>query len=90
MFLSSPVFLLGSAVATAWAGLFHLLFGRRWRELILYWFMSLVGFAVGQGVAEAMGWEWLLLGQVHLLEGTLLAWLAMAVARAFQPRTSKA
>ncbi len=90
MFFSSPVFLLGSAVATAWAGLFHLLFGRRWRELVLYWFVSLLGFAVGQAVAEALGWEWLLLGQVHLVEGSLLAWVAMALVRAFQPRAAKA
>lgn len=89
MFFSSPVFLLGSTVATAWAGLFHLLFGRKWRELVLYWFVSLLGFGVGQGVAEALGWEWLMLGQTHLIEGTLGAWLAMGLVRAFQPRTSK-
>lgn len=89
MFFSSPVFLLGSTVATAWAGLFHLLFGHKWRELILYWFVSLVGFAVGQGVAEALGWEWLMVGQTHLIEGTLCAWLAMGLVRAFQPRASK-
>lgn len=81
---ASPVFLLGSTVATAWAALFHLLWGKKWRELVLYWFAGLVGFSIGQVIGNALGLEILLLGQVRLLEGTLVCWLAMLIARCFK------
>jgi hypothetical protein len=32
--------LVGSALATQWAALFHLMFGRRWLDLVLYWFVA--------------------------------------------------
>ena len=79
---TSPVFLMGSAVATLWASLFHLLCGRRWQQLILFWFFALVGFALGQLLGDALQLGWLMFGQVHLLEGSLLCWLAMLIARA--------
>jgi hypothetical protein len=79
--LASPVFLLGSTLATAWAALFHVILGRKWSELILYWFLALVGFAVGQAMADVMGFRWMMIGQVHFLEGTLACWVAMLVAR---------
>jgi uncharacterized membrane protein YjjP (DUF1212 family) len=82
--LASPVFLLGSTVATVWAALFHLLLGKKWRELVLYWFAGLVGFAIGQAIGNALDLDLLLFGQVRLLEGTLACWLAMAVARCFK------
>ncbi len=78
---SSPALLLGSTVATLWATLFHLLAGRKWQELILYWFAGLVGFAIGQAVGDALPWSPLMLGQVHLLEGTVGCWAAMGIAR---------
>jgi len=81
---SSPIFLLGSTLATAWAALFHLLLGKRWTDLILYWFIGLIGFAVGQAMADILGLRFFLLGQVHLLEATLGCWTAMLVARWLQ------
>lgn len=81
---ASPVFLFGSTVATAWAAIFHLLLGKKWRELVLYWFAALVGFAIGQAVGNALDLDILLLGQVRLLEGSLACWLAMLVAKCFK------
>ena len=78
---ASPVFLVGSTLATLWAAIFHLLFGRRIADLILYWFTGLIGFVIGQLMADVLGLRWLLLGQVHILEGTLACWIAMFVAR---------
>lgn len=78
---SSPIFLLGSTLATLWASLFQLLFGRRLVEWLQYWFIGLVGFALGQLLGEWLGLNWLMLGQVHLLEATAICWLAMFVAR---------
>jgi len=79
--LSSPVFLVSSALATVWAATFHLLFGKKWTDLVLYWFVALVGFAIGQAMADVLQLSWLLVGQVHLVEGTLSCWIAMLVAR---------
>jgi len=32
-------------------------------------------------MAEVLGLRWLLVGQVHIIEGTLACWLAMLIAR---------
>ena len=79
--LSSPVFLFGSTLATFWAAIFHLLLGRGWADLILYWFIGLIGFAVGQAMADALSLHWFLVGQVHIVEATFGCWIAMLVAR---------
>ena len=79
--LSSPVFLFGSTLATLWAALFQLLLGKTWTELVLYWFLGLIGFAVGQAMADVLGWHWLLVGEVHVLEASAACWVAMLVAR---------
>jgi hypothetical protein len=79
--LASPVFLLGSTLATMWAALYHLLLGRRWVELVFYWCLSLLGFAVGQAMADALGLRWMMVGQTHIIEGTVGCWVAMLVAR---------
>jgi len=70
-----------SALATLWAAMFHLLLGRKVVDLILHWFIGLIGFGVGQAMAEVLGLRWLLVGQVHIIEGTLACWLAMLIAR---------
>lgn len=79
---TSPAFLMASAIATVWAALFHLLVGRRLQQLILFWFFGLVGFALGQLLGDALQVGWLMLGQVHVLEGSVMCWLAMLIARA--------
>ena len=48
------VFLVSSMLATLWAAVFHLLFGKRLLDLVLYWFVGLIGFAIGQAMADAL------------------------------------
>jgi hypothetical protein len=78
---ASPTFLVGSTLATLWAALFHLLLGKRWSDLVLSWFIALIGFGVGQAVAQTVGTEWMVVGELHLIEGTFICWLAMLIAR---------
>jgi len=78
------VFLVSSMLATLWAGIFHLLFGKRFTDLILYWFVGLIGFAIGQAMAEALSLHWMMVGQVHVLEGSIACWIALVVARALK------
>lgn len=77
---TSPALLVGSVMATLWAALFQLFFGRRLIDLVRNWFVGLVGFGVGQVTADALGFTWLMVGQVHVAEGTLACWVAMVVA----------
>jgi len=79
-----PVFLVSSMLATIWSSLFHLLHGKKLLDLILYWFVGLIGFAIGQGMSDALNLHWLMVGQVHLLEGTCACWIALFVARALK------
>ena len=78
---NSPAILVGSALATLWAAMFHLLLGRRWLDFVLYWFVALIGFAVGQSMASALGFHFVMVGDIHFVEGTVGCWVAMLVAR---------
>jgi len=49
---------------------FHLWRGKTLWELVLYLVASGLGFALGQIVGNRIGWDWLMLGQVHLLEAS--------------------
>jgi hypothetical protein len=81
---SSPVFLLALTLATGWAALFHLLVGQRLTDLVLYWFLALIGFFIGQAMADVLNLRWFLVGQVHVLESTCACWISMLVARWLQ------
>jgi len=78
---ASPTFLISSILATVWACVFHILLGKKLIDFVFYWFIGLIGFAVGQGMGQMFGFQWLIAGQVHLVEGTLACWVAMLVAR---------
>ena len=78
---SSPVLLFGSTLATFGAALFHLLLGHKLTDLVLYWIIGLIAFAVGQAMANIFQLRWFLVGQVHVVEGTLACWIGMLVAR---------
>ncbi|MFH1085379.1 MAG: hypothetical protein V1772_06425 [Chloroflexota bacterium] len=78
--LASPTFLMGSVLATVWAAIFHLLFGRRGADLILAWFVALIGFGVGQLMGGALGLPLVVIGRLHLIEASLACWVAMGVA----------
>ena len=79
--IASPVFLLVSTCATILAALFDLLLGKRWTDLILYWFTGLIGFFVGQAMSSALGLDWSMVGDVHVIEGSVCCLVAMAIAR---------
>ena len=77
----SPAFVLSVLVASLYAVLFHLLWGKRAIQLLLYWVIALVGFQVGQWVARLFSWRVLMIGDVHLLEGSLASVLALQIAK---------
>jgi len=79
--LVSPPFVLSLAVASLYGGVFHLIWGRSWGEFVLYWFTAIVGFELGQAIGDAVGLNIVMVGQVHLLESSLVCWAAMFVAK---------
>jgi hypothetical protein len=77
----SPVLVLSTILAAMYGCAFHLWLGQNLQELALYLVASGLGFALGQIVGERTGFEWLILGQVHLLEATVGSIVLLLLAR---------
>ena len=79
-----------TAVLAAFAGLmhgalFHLLFGRGFRQLGLQLLIGLAGGAVGGALVGAMIPPAILaIGDTNLIATTICAWLALGIARLFR------
>ncbi len=71
MLLLSPGFAISVLLATAYGAAFHLLRGGGHGMLARYLLAAWGGFALGQAVGWLIGWQVLMLGQVHVVEGTL-------------------
>jgi len=67
----SPALVLSAILAAMYGCVFHLWLGKTLQELALCLVASGLGFALGQIVGDRAGCEWLMLGQVHLLEATI-------------------
>lgn len=80
----SPALTLSIVMATAYAALFHLLWGRKARELPIYWAGALLGFGLGQLVGRLLSLGLLRLGDIYFLEGSLLCWLFLLLVRWLQ------
>jgi hypothetical protein len=80
----SPAPVLALAIASLYGLIFYIVFGRGWTRLLLYWFVGVVGFALGQWVGGAIGLSLFTIGSVNLLEGTVLSLVSLFVVRAWQ------
>ena len=60
-----------------YGSLFHLWRGRTWQDLAISIFAAVIGMASGLLVGPFLGFDLLKMGQVYLLEGTILAWMLM-------------
>jgi len=77
----TPALVLSLLLASVYATAFHLWQGRGLRDLLFFWLASLVGFASGQVVGQMLGILPWTIGQVHFIEGTLLALVFLFIAR---------
>ncbi len=64
-------------IAVLYGAIFHLWKGRNWRDLGNFILVSILGFTLGQIIGILLQLDVLQLGQVHLIEGTIFAWLLM-------------
>ncbi len=70
MALISPGLAISALLATAYGAVFHLWRGGGYGRLLQYLMAAWGGFALGQAISWLGGWEFAMLGQVHVLEGT--------------------
>jgi len=88
--LQSPGLLLSLVVASVLGLVFYLWQGRRRRDLLFFWLAAVVGFASGHLVGLAWGFVPWTVGQVHILEGCMVALLFLVLARWLGQAKSKA
>ena len=78
---SLPTTILSIAIASLFGTLFQLLWGKSLRDLIVYWTAAVLGFMLGQGLASALSWSDVLVGELHLLTASVFSWSSMVLAR---------
>lgn len=79
--LVPPALLLSVLFSVAYAALLHLWKGRTLRDLLLYQMASAGGFAVGQLLGLLLQIPLPRIGQIHIVEATLFAWVALIGVR---------
>ena len=82
--LLSPTLVLSTIIATLYAALFYLIWGQRTRKKLLYWPLALTGYGLGHLLAQLSPTHPLMIGNMHLLGGTIGCWTTLFVAKWFK------
>ncbi|RLT44665.1 MAG: hypothetical protein DWI57_02770 [Chloroflexi bacterium] len=82
--LLNPTLLLAVLLAIGYASLFHLWTGRSLRDLFVYLAAAGVGVIVGQWIGGTIALDLLRIGQLHTIEVTVGAFLALLIVRTFE------
>jgi hypothetical protein len=77
----TPALLFSLLLASVYATLFHLWKGRRLRDLLFFWLAAVVGFSSGQVAGQMLELIPRTVGQIHIIEATLVSVLFLFVAR---------
>jgi hypothetical protein len=79
--LFSPPLILSLIIASAYAAIFNLWQGGSARDLLIYLVACWLGFAIGELAGDFLGLDVLMIGQIHVMEGTIGALLLLALAK---------
>jgi hypothetical protein len=79
--IQTPAILLSLILASAYAIVFHLLKGRTLRDLLFLWLAAVVGFASGQVAGQILNLIPWTIGEIRIVEGTIVSVLFLIVAR---------
>jgi hypothetical protein len=79
--LQTPGLVLSLLLVSAYAAAFYLWQGHRWRDLPFFWLAAAIGFATGQLTGQRLNLIPWTIGEVRIVEGTLVALLFLAMAR---------
>jgi hypothetical protein len=81
----SPSLVLGFTLSTLYGLVFFLAVGHGWPRFFFYWIVGVVGFFAGQTIAHLVGLAIFNLGDLNLVEGTVVSWVGLVAARAWRP-----
>jgi NADPH-dependent curcumin reductase CurA len=79
--LSSPALVLSIIIASAYGALFHVWKGKAAKDLLVYLAAGLVGFGLGQLAGDTLRLGIFMIGQVHIIEASLICWLILLIAK---------
>ncbi len=82
--MSFPSLVLALALASLYSLLFFLILGHGWLRLIFYWIVGVAGFFLGQWIATLVGLSIFNIGDLNLVEGTVVCWVGLFAARAWR------
>jgi len=77
--MSLPALIFGFLLASLYGAIFHLFLGGGLGRLILFLFLGWMGFLAGQLLASYLGWNFDLLGPVHLAIASLASFLFLTI-----------
>jgi hypothetical protein len=80
----TPSLVLALVLASLYGLVFYLLFGHGWLRLVFYWLVSVAGFFLGQWIARAVGLALFNIGDLNVVEGTLVSWLSLSAVHAWR------
>jgi thiamine transporter ThiT len=80
MMFQTPAVILSLVLVSILAGFFYLWRGRSLRDLLFFWLAAAVGFASGQLAGQVWGFVPWTIGQVHVIEGTIVAVFFLGLA----------
>ena len=81
-----PALLLGTLFCLCYAAISHLLAGHTFRELLVFLVMSAIGFGFGQLIGTLTQSPFLQIGELHLFEASLTAWILLGVTHLIERR----
>jgi uncharacterized membrane protein YjjP (DUF1212 family) len=84
-----PYLLVATMVGATYGVLFHLWRGKTIRDLIIYFLTGILGFIIGQVLGTVLGLNFLLVGQIHLVAGTVASWGLLFFMQWFKPFPQK-
>ena len=80
----NPSLVFGFVLATLYGLVFYVIFGRGWLRLIFYWLASVGGFFLGQWIAGLLGLAIFNIGELRVVEGTIVSWLGLWTMRVWR------
>jgi len=83
--LLSPSLILSLIIASAYAAIFNLWQGGSAKDLLTYLVACWLGFAIGELVGDFLGLDILMIGEIHLLEGTIGSLVLLFLAKWLKP-----
>ena len=79
--LLSPSLVFSVLLASLYGAIFHFIWGKKWRDLALYWAAAIVGFGIAQAIFGLLNFSVYMIGEVRIVESTILSWCCLFIAR---------